>query len=135
MSFESDWAKIMETVDRKISQGVRATMFEVSTAIIKGTPVDTGRAKANWFVSINSPHTGTTDDTDDSKRGSMAPGKMHEVNVATGNAIGQTLYLTNNLPYIYRLEFDGWSDQARAGWIRQSLQEFNRLLVKNIRAA
>jgi hypothetical protein len=49
-------------------------------------------------------------------------------------AVGDLYYLTNNLPYIERLEY-GWSKQAPGGMVRKNMQNFNRLFVKNLKAA
>ena len=135
MSFESDWQKVEQHIGSIMSQAIRATLFQISTGIIKGTPVDTGRAKNNWFVSVGSPEYRTTESVDSTRQGSMSGEKIAEVNESVSVAVGDIFYITNNLPYIYRLEFEGWSDQAPAGWVRKNVQQFNKLLVSNIIAA
>jgi hypothetical protein len=131
MSWESDWKKIESKIDRTLDQGIRATLLEVSTAIIKGTPADTGRARGNWQASIGRGATGEV--SVDSVRSGEAKA-IAEVNQKASVAVGDLYYLTNNLPYIERLEY-GWSKQAPGGMVRKNMQNFNRLLVKNIRAA
>ena len=34
---------------------------------------------------------------------------------------GNVVYLTNNLPYAQRLEYEGWSKQAPAGMVRVNM--------------
>ena len=131
MSWESDWKKIESKIDRTLDQGIRATLLEVSTAIIKGTPADTGRARGNWQASIGRGATGEV--SVDSVRSGEAKA-IAEVNQKASVAVGDLYYLTNNVPYIERLEY-GWSKQAPGGMVRKNMQNFNRLLVKNIRAA
>jgi hypothetical protein len=57
-----------------------------------------------------------------------------QLSQSTGAAIGNTFFFTNNVPYIRRLEY-GYSEQAPQGMVRRNLQNFNRLLVKNLKAA
>ena len=131
MSWESDWKKIESKIDRTLDQGIRATLLEVSTAIIKGTPADTGRARGNWQASIGRGATGEV--SVDSVRSGEAKA-IAEVNQKASVAVGDLYYLTNNLPYIERLEY-GWSKQAPGGMVRKNMQNFNRLFVKNLKAA
>ena len=135
MSFESDWQKVEQRIGSNMSHAIRATLFQVSSGIIKGTPVDTGRAKNNWFLSVGSPDYRTTESVDSTKKGSISGSKIAEISEPISVAVGDIFYITNNLPYIYRLEFKGWSDQASAGWVRKNVQQFNKLLESNIRAA
>lgn len=131
MSWDSDWKKISDKVDRVISEGIRATLFEVSTAIIKETPADTGRARGNWQASVGRGASGEV------SVGSVRSGEaraISNVDQTVSVAVGDIYYLTNNLPYIERLEY-GWSKQAPSGMVRKNVQQFNRLLVKNLRAA
>lgn len=128
MSFESDWQKVSEKLDRVLSQGIRATLFEVGTAIIKETPVDTGRARGNWQSSVNSAAGSEISRT---SQGAAIAELSQEANAAIGNVF----FFTNNVPYIRRLEYGYWSKQAPEGMVRRNLQNFNRLLVKNLRAA
>ena len=131
MSWDSDWKKISDKVDRVISEGIRATLFEVSTAIIKETPADTGRARGNWQASVGRGASGEV--SVDSVRSGEARA-ISNVDQTVSVAVGDMYYLTNNLPYIERLEY-GWSKQAPNGMVRKNVQQFNRLLVKNLRAA
>ena len=131
MSWESDWKKIESKIDRTLDQGIRATILELSTAIIKDTPAKTGLARGNWQASIGRGATGEVSVVN--KRSGEAKA-IAEVNQKASVAVGDLYYLTNNLPYIERLEY-GWSKQAPGGMVRKNMQNFNRLLVKNIRAA
>ena len=131
VSWESDWKKIEKKIDRTLDQGIRATLFEVSTAIIKDTPADTGRARGNWQASVGRGATGEV--SVDSVRSGEARA-IADVDQTVSVAVGDLYYLTNNLPYIERLEY-GWSKQAPSGMVRKNVQQFNRLLVKNLRAA
>lgn len=112
MSFSSDIEKIAKKLNQSIESTVRATALELFGSIIVGTPVLTGRAKGNWQTSINEPITSVIDRAGDTE--AIAELK----NVAGGSIAGKSLWLSNNLPYIRRLEFDGHSSQAPAGMVR-----------------
>lgn len=112
MSFSSDIEKIAKKLNQSIESTVRATALELFGSIIVGTPVLTGRAKGNWQTSINEPITSVIDRAGDTE--AIAELK----NVAGGSIAGKILWLSNNLPYIRRLEFDGHSSQAPAGMVR-----------------
>jgi len=87
-----------------------------------------GRARNNWFASIGSPSTKQNKTPDKSGRASVK-----RINTGASRLeAGQTFYLTNNLPYIRRLEYEGWSTQAPAGMMRISLAEAEQSLIKAI---
>jgi hypothetical protein len=113
------WAeKTKQTAD----QVVRSTLLQITEMVIMRTPVDTGRARGNWLPSLGSPASG---------EGSPDPGGTQTIQSALPvirDATGDIYYLTNNLPYIRRLEYEGWSGQAPAGMLRVSVQEFERAL-------
>jgi hypothetical protein len=76
--------------------------------ITAGTPVDTGRARANWFVSEGAPRLETTESTTPAQRPKLE---------------GRTvIYITNSLPYIVPLEY-GHSGQAPHGMVRKAIAE------------
>jgi hypothetical protein len=132
MSWESDWKKVEKKIDRTLDKGIRATLLELSTAIIKDTPADTGAARRNWQASIGRGATEVL-----AAEGSIAASQakaIAEVGQTVSVAVGDLYYLTNNLPYIERLEY-GWSKKHPDGMVRKNMQNFNRLLAKNIKAA
>ena len=132
------WAdKAKVGVDRVI----RASALDITTAAIKRTPVGNptlwkskppvgyvgGQACGNWFASINTPNTKSTNAIDKDGAATIA-----NAQAAIEDAPGNILYITNNLPYIFRLEYQGWSTQAPVGMVRVSVLEFNNALSKAI---
>lgn len=109
-----------------VDQCIRAALLDISSRVIKRTPVDTGRAKGNWFPSLQAASTEVSID------GSFVS-EQSAINLAgttIESAPGNVYYLTNNLPYIGRLEYDGWSIQAPQGMVRITLSEFEQALNK-----
>jgi len=115
-AFVAKAKKNPETVMRSVS-------LKLFSAIIKGSPVDTGRFRMNWQTTGSTPATGLIAGVD-------ATGAKAVNSVATyiTNSPGWDVFtLTNNLPYAERLEY-GWSKQAPVGMVRVNITRFQQLL-------
>lgn len=93
---------------------LRKVALVANQTVIMATPVDTGRARANWQVSIDTEVTGEVDGTD--AQGSMA----RNAEVIRGYRNG-SIILQNNVPYIGALNA-GSSAQAPSGFVERALQ-------------
>lgn len=134
-TFKLDLAKFANKVGGKTNTVIRRVAYDTFSRVIMKTPVDTGRARANWIPQIGTPATGTNNNTDKGAYGS-APGPA--LNSKLKSEIqkfipGSVLYLSNNLPYIRRLEYDGWSKQAPAGMVRVTFVEVRNILAVAVR--
>jgi hypothetical protein len=129
MTFENQMKAFVELTGKAAMDSFRGTCIDISSSIIDMTPMDSGRAKNNWFPNINMFTSGTTEEVD--KNGDKAKAKASSV--ASTIKMGQTFTLTNNLDYIERLEY-GWSSQARGpdGMVRQTLLRFDQILKRNV---
>lgn len=90
----------------------RKIIIDLDSAVVLSTPVDTGRARGNWFPSLTSPSNAVGDSVD--KSGGNALGRID--GVAGSADVGDVAWLTNNLPYILVLE-NGSSKQAPQGMV------------------
>lgn len=123
MSFALDVSRFVEKAKKNPEKVMRQVSIKLFSAIIKASPVDTGRFRMNWMASGGNPDSGVTDATDKSG------------NIAIGNATSFVLKaadwheftLTNNLPYAQRLEY-GWSQQAPQGMVRTNVSRFQQLI-------
>jgi hypothetical protein len=123
MTFAADVRKFSERAQQATDRTVRAITFGLFREVIQRTPVDTGRLKGNWQASVGAPASGTLTMTD--KGGSTTVVKM----AAGIGGWGSTTYLTNNLPYAARIEYDGWSHtKAPAGMVRVSLARIQSIV-------
>lgn len=122
-TFNFDVSKFVDKASHTADAEVRKICLDLLTGIVLKTPVDTGRARGNWFTSVGSPSANVTVSTDPSGSSAIANG-LSAISKATGNI----LWITNNLPYIYRLEFEGWSKQAPAGMVRVTINDIARQL-------
>ena len=125
---------IVSRVNKRIDTVIRKSTIELFGSVIKMTPVDTGRAKGNWQCSIGSPITSETDRLDsaklDSTNGSVAYADVIKTVKGTGNVV----WLSNNVPYIQRLEY-GSSKQAPSGMVRLSVQRFGSIFADAAKAS
>lgn len=127
MSFASDMEAYAKKAGASLEETSRAIVLELFGSVIKDTPVDTGRAKGNWQTTIGAPASGTVDRLGESEA-------IAEVSQQTASfGTGKVIYLSNNLPYIYRLEYDGWSQQAPGGMLRKNIARIQSIVAKAAR--
>lgn len=96
--------------------------LELFRRIVMRTPVDTGRARGNWQLTIGAPAT------------DILPIRRNDANISMAGAIlnlmtpYSDIWITNNVPYILALEY-GHSDQAPKGMVRVSLDEVKAMVL------
>jgi|TARA_R110000823_G_scaffold7950_7_gene28663 hypothetical protein len=126
MSFAKDLDKITLNLSGYAENMVRATLFNLSYRIIKESPVDTGRFRGNWQASVNTPKV-----TQLKRKDRTGTSTITAVNnVLEKFSMGQTFYLTNNLPYARRLEYGSHSKQAPNGFLRINVMRVQSELEK-----
>ena len=109
--------------ERRLETAIRKIALDVFSRVIMRSPVDTGRFRGNWQVEIGAVPFGALDLHDKVGRATI-----NKVTAATLNLkAGQTIFLVNNLPYARRLEY-GWSQQAPAGMVRVTVEEFKPIV-------
>jgi hypothetical protein len=113
---------VEKQLPEKHAQIVKKAAMQVLMGVIMETPVDTGRARGNWMVTVGSPARTSIGPEKFGAPGSI-PEKKAETQVAeatinkgekiikTASPRRQIIWITNNLPYIIRLE-EGWSKQT-----------------------
>ena len=123
MSFTLDVKNFVEKAKANPETAVRSVSFKLFSAVIKASPVDTGRFRMNWQVAQGTPATGILNGTD--MNGDIATANAESY--IFGAPVWHDFTLTNNLPYAERLEY-GWSNQAPQGMVRINVARFNTLL-------
>ena len=142
MSFASDVAKFAAKVGKSVPDTMRSIALDLFESIIDDTPVDKGTARGNWQTSTGSPKGGVIDRTG----ASGAISELKSVLPRFGN--DNTIYLTNNLPYIFTLEYGGYgrgdgatektggtgfSIQAPYGMVRKNAARIQSIVAKEAR--
>ena len=130
MSFKNQVASFKDIAKDKVLETKRAVAAELFGSIIRDTPVDEGLLRANWQPTIGAPADGTTEAKD--KQGGATISAAQSTALQVG--LGQTVYLTNNLPYAHRVEFEGWSHtKAPRGMVRINIQRVAKNIKKLIK--
>ena len=121
--------KMIAANKKKRNLDLRGVYFSGLRAIIKQTPVDEGRARNNWFLTVGMP-SGLVGRADNQG------GNDSYVSISKmpPYILNKKVYFTNNLPYIETLEYGGYpnpnkgkrttggfSNQAPGGWARGTL--------------
>lgn len=126
-SFEAQLQQFADETMERASEVFQKVVIDVGGTLIRLSPVDTGRFKANWQFSTSTPGNGNLDDYD--KSGSQTIAKI--VSDAGSLTYGQTSYIYNNLPYAIPLEY-GYSNQAPAGMVRITVARFQEIVNRAI---
>lgn len=129
-------AHSLQSADRIL----RKAALVADQVAVTATPIDTGRARANWIVSIGSPDSGTVEESKSGERGSEARGAanaqiaINQAQTVLGIGISASgrdskgrftskvpeIFIANNLPYIVPLD-RGSSQQAPEGMTRAAV--------------
>lgn len=127
-------ASIVSKVNRRIDTQIRKSTIELFSSVVKMTPVDTGRARGNWMPSITSPITEARD-----KKTPIGTTVINEIVSVVPRNAGHIVWLSNNLPYIRKLEYEpvgkGGSVQAPQGMVRISMQRFGSMFAEAAKAS
>ena len=108
-----------KSVSRNADRLTRKVALAADQAVVMGTPVDTGRARSNWIVQVGSAPSSVIEAYSEGKglgRGenanaaaALAQGEQAVSGYVGGK--GQAIHITNNVPYIGKLN-EGSSAQA-----------------------
>lgn len=143
MSFNRQIKSFNDKTQKATNAVFRGTALSLFGKIVKRTPVgnpDTwkgkapkgyagGRLRANWQVQINSPADGEIDKQDKSGGSTINNGNA---NIARAK-IGDSIFITNNLPYVEVIEYGNHSEQAPHGMVRVTIAEFKHIVAMKTR--
>lgn len=135
MSFALDVSKFVEKTKRNNETVMRSVSLKLFSAIIKASPVDTGRFRMNWQTSGATPRGGLVSGEDKTGASAIASAETF----ITNTQAWEELTLANNLPYANVIEFGGYpgngpntvggfSKQAPQGVVRINVVRFQQLI-------
>lgn len=102
-----DLGKYSQNKINTVSKVRRIFVFTLYQKIVQRTPVDTGRARGNWQVTNAKPAENILDVTQ--------PDYI-KASATIESTLGDTsLFITNNLPYICKLEYGGYPKNPKKG--------------------
>lgn len=131
--FSMDLDKFAKQIEIDTHTLVRHLALFVFRGVVMKTPVDKGRARASWNISIGKLDLSVAPKGDFVDKGIGKTGSTRRAMSKTGklssiNKNYPVVYITNNLPYIKRLE-EGWSvEQSPNGMVRVTLVEAEQYL-------
>lgn len=110
-------AKAEAIISARLEKYGRALGLEALGRLVQKTPVDTGHARGNWFTAEDKAPLSQIEGRTESEARTEGAAVIANFNINDHN-----LHLTNNVPYIERLE-NGWSQQAPQGMAKRTVQE------------
>lgn len=137
-NFGKQMTEIADKMGKRVEDVAEQSTKSLFRQIIEETPVGRpetwsrpappgyipGKARANWMPSVGAPDTTVTESRESS---------VSRLGQLDGNVAGNLVYLSNNVPYIYRLE-KGWSRlQKPSGWVERTIRSFESTLTRTIR--
>jgi hypothetical protein len=138
MSFTRDITRFVEKSKVSADIVLRKIALDAFGRIITKSPVDTGRFRGNWNVAIGTADLSTTDEAPQKSKGTkkgQAPTGM-EIAFSEGTILGakfgDTIRITNNLPYALRIENESWSGQAPSGVLKISFDEIRESIGASV---
>ena len=127
MTFAAELGQFKLNAVAKTDATVRAVTQNLFNSIVLSSPVDTGRFRANWQISLTAPITDEVDRLDPTGATVLA-----EIAAGIGPAGGKT-FLSNNLVYAEVLEYGGYPDPVKhgswvkgKGWVIKSIGGFSK---------
>ena len=135
MSFALEIKRWVNDTSKSMAKKHETITFELFRSVILQTPVGNpdnwkypdsapdgyvgGRLRANWQISSNTPASGEVDAIDPTGRNTVGDVQQFLQGLDFTNDV--KVFLTNNLPYAHRIEFEGHSGQAPEGMVRKNL--------------
>lgn len=125
--FQADLEAFSKLIDVELGQVVRKVAIDLHDAIVRRTPVDQGRARNSWGMTLDIPKQPSLDDLEPSPiYTGDSQGQQAKATQAVLEALKtdpyRVVWITSNLIYIVRLE-NGHSQQAPAGMFAVSVAE------------
>lgn len=133
MDVVNEW---IEDTEQRIDDCLQTIVFKLGESVVTLSPVDTGRFKGNWQLSIDSTSSASLMREDPEGVAALAD-IARKVNTFTA---GQVAYIQNHVLYGYDLEYgtyrgptakvtdEGFSRQAPNGMLRITEAKFARIV-------
>lgn len=115
--FAQNMTQLANTIGQRIPQLQKEVAQNVVEGVAKDNPFLTGQSSANWKTAIGAPDT-SWDPGPNSAGGQHSADEAKKALVAL--ALGQTVYISNNVPYIMELN-QGSSSKAPAGFVETAI--------------
>jgi len=119
MSGSVDLSRLVEKAKGNIDKAVRQTVVLASQGVVMNTPVDTGRLRGSWTFGVGMPASAHRTVADKSGGATLTA----IASAVSSEKAGPSFYITTNLPYARRIEYEGWSHtKAPQGMVRITIE-------------
>ena len=122
----SEVDRVMGQLDQFAERVITKLTLDITANLKEATPVDTGWARANWVARIGAPLVETQtpgERTTAAARGREADSQASLAVVLSSYRLeGGAVYISNNVPYISRLN-SGSSRKAPAGFVQRAIEK------------
>lgn len=138
--FNAELQAFADKIQQDLGNVVADTAVELFAEIVAGTPVDTGRARSSWNISLGTPDLTTKPegsypeyhDQDAAYQQAENQAESLVASLRESNASIEPIYIANALEYISGLE-DGNSKQAPVGMVEIALQTVDNRIATKVR--
>ena len=133
-SFARKMRDYADDIPKQLNQIKQELAIEFATEVVPATPVDTGRARGNWQAGLSRRPVGEIVGVYGGRGGlnlgARGDSSIEQIRrVARAAKPRQRIYITNNVPYIERLN-DGYSNQAPKRFVQMALQRARKTIDK-----
>lgn len=117
MSLARRLRKRAEEVDKAVIRVLQEMAGAIHQQLIVSTPVDTGKARSNWLITIENPTNLVVEPRSPAE--AVAGGKIALKEV---NSPDDTIYISNNVHYVIKLN-EGFSpQQPEPGFVERAVE-------------
>ncbi len=110
---------LQKNFESNISTLLSKTAIAIGSSLIMNTPRNTGHARANWLPSLDNPILSEIDANDYGGDATVSKLRAEAGKFSSNN---KSINLTNNVPYINKLN-QGHSDQQKDfGWVERIIE-------------
>jgi len=130
--------KVAIAIEQDVNELVKDIAVQVQHFVAYETPVDVGTARSNWVLRVGRAFTfryrafAPGNFLGRSETSNLAAVGRQGAAAAASRKTDQPIYITNNLPYIGRLN-SGYSPQSAAGFVRRGIASGTRYAVQRFR--
>jgi hypothetical protein len=128
-SFAKKMRAYKNDIPKQVNEIKKQAVQEIVLQVVPDTPVRSGQARSNYFTTNGSANTSVTAHGPFTQDGYQSINRMRVA--LQGARPGIPMHITNNLPYIGRLN-DGYSAQAPANFIQIAIARAQGIIRRQV---
>lgn len=128
-SFAKKMRAFANDVPKQVNEIKKQAVQEIVLTVVPATPVRTGQARSNYFTTNGGANTSALAFGPFTKDGYQSVNRMRVA--LQGAKPGIAMHVTNNLPYIGRLN-DGYSAQAPANFVQIAIASAQAIIRRQV---